>query len=162
MKKGGQAHEHRNDSGVYRSGGMERRIHSGIYRRTVPKPEAEERFKEEKEPVCSRSLSANSLSLSVLWLYETNAVLPQNRPMRTFHRLESQERSFYPNRTSKTQRLPKQPGISAQNRSTSSLKKIIYQGGQKVGDSQKAERPEDSILLHDHAKGIHRNEKGRL
>ena len=42
------------------------------------------------------------------------------------------------------------------------LKKIIYQGGQKVGDSQKAERPEDSILLHDHAKGIHRNEKGRL
>ena len=49
-----------------------------------------------------------------------------------------------------------------QNRSTSSLKKIIYQGGQKVGDSQKAERPEHSILLHDHVKGIHRNEKGRL
>lgn len=61
MKKGGQAHEHRNDGGVYRSGGMERRIHSGIYRRAVPEPEAEKRFKEEKEPVCSRSLSANSL-----------------------------------------------------------------------------------------------------
>ena len=29
--------------------------------RAVPEPEAEERFKEEKEPVCSRSLSANSL-----------------------------------------------------------------------------------------------------
>lgn len=40
---------------------MERCIHSGIYWRTVPEPEAEERFKEEKEPVCSRSLSANSL-----------------------------------------------------------------------------------------------------
>ncbi len=59
--KGGQAHEPRNDGGVYRSGGMERRIHSGIYWRTVPEPEAEERFKEEKEPVCSRSLSADSL-----------------------------------------------------------------------------------------------------
>lgn len=45
MKKGGQAHERRNDSGVYRSGGMERRIHSGIYWRAVPEPEAEERFK---------------------------------------------------------------------------------------------------------------------
>ena len=41
MKKGGQAHEHRNDGGVYRSGGMERRIHSGIYWRAVPEPEAE-------------------------------------------------------------------------------------------------------------------------
>ena len=41
-------------------------------------------------------------------------------------------------------------------------KRQIYQGGQKVGDSQKAERPEDSILLHDHAGRIHRNEKGRL
>jgi hypothetical protein len=40
---------------------MERRIHSGIYRRAVPEPEAEERFKEEKEPVCNRSLSADSL-----------------------------------------------------------------------------------------------------
>lgn len=46
----------------------------------------------------------------MLWLYETNAVLPQNRPMQTFHRLESQERSFYPNRTSKTQRLPNSQG----------------------------------------------------
>ena len=54
MKKGGQAHEHRNDSGIYRSGGMERRIHSGIYWRAVPEPEAEERFKEEKEPVHKR------------------------------------------------------------------------------------------------------------
>ena len=53
--KGGQAHEHRNDGGVYRSGGMERRIHSGIYRRAVPEPEAEQRFKEEKEPVHKRS-----------------------------------------------------------------------------------------------------------
>ena len=52
--KGGQAHEHRNDGGVYRSGGMERRIHSGIYWRAVPEPEAEERFKEEKEPVHKR------------------------------------------------------------------------------------------------------------
>ena len=52
--KGGQAFERRNDGGVYRSGGMERRIHSGIYWRTVPKPEAEERFKEEKEPVHKR------------------------------------------------------------------------------------------------------------
>ena len=42
------------DGGVYRSGGMERRIHSGIYRRAVPEPEAEERFKEEKEPVHKR------------------------------------------------------------------------------------------------------------
>jgi hypothetical protein len=33
---------------------MERRIHSGIYRRAVPEPEAEERFKEEKEPVHKR------------------------------------------------------------------------------------------------------------
>ena len=41
MKKGGQAHERRNDGGVYHSGGMERRIHSGIYRRAVPEPEAE-------------------------------------------------------------------------------------------------------------------------
>ena len=41
MKKGGQAFERRNDSGIYRSGGMERRIHSGIYRRAVPEPEAE-------------------------------------------------------------------------------------------------------------------------
>lgn len=40
-QKGGQAHERRNDSGVYRSGGMERRIHSGIYWRAVPEPEAE-------------------------------------------------------------------------------------------------------------------------
>ena len=54
MKKRGQAHEHRNDSGVYRSGGMERRIHSGIYWRAVPEPETEERFKEEKEPVHKR------------------------------------------------------------------------------------------------------------
>ena len=53
-QKGGQAHERRNDGGVYRSGGMERRIHSGIYRRAVPEPEAEERFKEEKEPVHKR------------------------------------------------------------------------------------------------------------
>ena len=54
MKKGGQAHERRNDSCVYRSGGMERRIHSGIYRRAVPEPEVEKRFKEEKEPVHKR------------------------------------------------------------------------------------------------------------
>jgi len=33
---------------------MERRIHSGIYRRAVPEPEVEERFKEEKEPVHKR------------------------------------------------------------------------------------------------------------
>ena len=46
----------------------------------------------------------------MLWLYETNAVLPQNRPMRTFHRLEGQERCFYPSGTSKTQRLPNSQG----------------------------------------------------
>ena len=67
-----------------------------------------------------------------------------------------------PERNKQNAEATKQPGISAQNRSTSSLKKIIYQGGQKVGDSQKAERPEHSILLHDHAGRIHRNEKGRL
>ena len=42
------------------------------------------------------------------------------------------------------------------------LKKIIYQGGQKVGDNQETARPEHSFLLHDHAGRIHRNEKGRL
>ena len=67
-----------------------------------------------------------------------------------------------PERNKQNAEATKQPGTSARNRSTSSLKKIIYQGGQKVGDSQKAERPEDSILLHDHVKGIHRNEKSRL
>lgn len=36
-------------------------VFTAAYWRTVPEPEAEERFKEEKEPVCSRSLSANSL-----------------------------------------------------------------------------------------------------
>ena len=69
---------------------------------------------------------------------------------------------FLPERNKQNAEVTKQPGTSARNRSTSSLKKIIYQGGQKVGDNQETARPEHSFLLHDHAGRIHRNEKGRL
>ena len=78
MKKGGQAHEHRNDGGVYRSGGMERRIHSGIYWRAVPEPEAEERFKEEKEPVFKRHKESDRRKICMM-LEEANKRLKKTQ-----------------------------------------------------------------------------------